>query len=293
MITEYCCFGDLLNFLRRKRESFTCFKLEEDCYYRNVVPQRHTTGSGSFLCVKTGFLCVEEKRDLVLVFTIQNVRRRGIFGQQCAYVWLCSAETRLLLSSSQWQLERLHGHEAFCCWKSALQLFLWEEALTTQRQASQPLTKFLSLKIHRKAAQVLLMPFQKNDHPCLVCPFRWLLYRRRFREWDVWRGRSVSWYRRPSQLLIPSGQRHGVLSFQKCENQITTIMHKTLIVSTNVKGAAWIMFPQLVNRSKTHTGSSVEKCIRHRGEILRPSSRISVTGCVLRIQMWKLSTKLH
>uniref|UniRef100_A0A8C9ZB83 receptor protein-tyrosine kinase n=1 Tax=Sander lucioperca TaxID=283035 RepID=A0A8C9ZB83_SANLU len=30
VITEYCCFGDLLNFLRRKRESFICYKLEED-----------------------------------------------------------------------------------------------------------------------------------------------------------------------------------------------------------------------------------------------------------------------
>uniref|UniRef100_A0A4W6CI82 Mast/stem cell growth factor receptor n=1 Tax=Lates calcarifer TaxID=8187 RepID=A0A4W6CI82_LATCA len=38
VITEYCCFGDLLNFLRRKRESFICFKMEEDCYYRNITP---------------------------------------------------------------------------------------------------------------------------------------------------------------------------------------------------------------------------------------------------------------
>ncbi|KAM4628760.1 mast/stem cell growth factor receptor kita isoform 2-T2 [Polymixia lowei] len=46
VITEYCCFGDLLNFLRRKRESFICSKLEENCYYRNVVQQRdaHTAG---------------------------------------------------------------------------------------------------------------------------------------------------------------------------------------------------------------------------------------------------------
>lgn len=50
VITEYCCFGDLLNFLRRKRESFICYKLEEDCYYRNVMPQRDAAGSGSFLC---------------------------------------------------------------------------------------------------------------------------------------------------------------------------------------------------------------------------------------------------
>ncbi|KAM9357806.1 mast/stem cell growth factor receptor kita [Symphorus nematophorus] len=53
VITEYCCFGDLLNFLRRKRESFICYKLEEDCYYRNVMPQRDTAGSGSFLCIKS------------------------------------------------------------------------------------------------------------------------------------------------------------------------------------------------------------------------------------------------
>lgn len=63
VITEYCCFGDLLNFLRRKRESFICFKLEEDCYYRNVMPQRDTAGSGSFLFMKSGLLCVEEKRE--------------------------------------------------------------------------------------------------------------------------------------------------------------------------------------------------------------------------------------
>ncbi|XP_075895407.1 mast/stem cell growth factor receptor kita [Nelusetta ayraudi] len=49
VITEYCCFGDLLNFLRRKRECFVCFKRQEageeeedDCYYRNVIPQRDT-----------------------------------------------------------------------------------------------------------------------------------------------------------------------------------------------------------------------------------------------------------
>ncbi|AWP11215.1 putative mast/stem cell growth factor receptor Kit [Scophthalmus maximus] len=44
VITEYCCFGDLLNFLRRKRECFICYKMEEDCYYRNIVPQRDGVG---------------------------------------------------------------------------------------------------------------------------------------------------------------------------------------------------------------------------------------------------------
>nr|XP_057928732.1 mast/stem cell growth factor receptor kita isoform X2 [Doryrhamphus excisus] len=44
VITEYCCFGDLLNFLRRKRESFIISKMEEDSYYRNIQSQRETAG---------------------------------------------------------------------------------------------------------------------------------------------------------------------------------------------------------------------------------------------------------
>ncbi|XP_077572577.1 mast/stem cell growth factor receptor kita [Stigmatopora nigra] len=44
VITEYCCFGDLLNFLRRKRESFFFPKMEEDCYYRNVLSQKGIVG---------------------------------------------------------------------------------------------------------------------------------------------------------------------------------------------------------------------------------------------------------
>uniref|UniRef100_A0AAX7UB36 receptor protein-tyrosine kinase n=1 Tax=Astatotilapia calliptera TaxID=8154 RepID=A0AAX7UB36_ASTCA len=45
VITEYCCFGDLLNFLRRKRDLCICFKLEDDYYNRNVMQQRVTDGS--------------------------------------------------------------------------------------------------------------------------------------------------------------------------------------------------------------------------------------------------------
>nr|XP_061834084.1 mast/stem cell growth factor receptor kita isoform X2 [Nerophis lumbriciformis] len=45
VITEYCCFGDLLNFLRRKRESFILAKMEEDCYYRNILSQKETAGN--------------------------------------------------------------------------------------------------------------------------------------------------------------------------------------------------------------------------------------------------------
>uniref|UniRef100_A0A8C5D690 receptor protein-tyrosine kinase n=1 Tax=Gouania willdenowi TaxID=441366 RepID=A0A8C5D690_GOUWI len=38
VITEYCCYGDLLNFLRRKRESFLNSQVG-DGYYRNVLKQ--------------------------------------------------------------------------------------------------------------------------------------------------------------------------------------------------------------------------------------------------------------
>ncbi|XP_037530979.1 mast/stem cell growth factor receptor kita [Nematolebias whitei] len=44
VITEYCCFGDLLNFLRRKRDSFICCKLERDYYYRNIMQQKISQG---------------------------------------------------------------------------------------------------------------------------------------------------------------------------------------------------------------------------------------------------------
>ncbi|XP_034544950.1 KIT proto-oncogene, receptor tyrosine kinase b isoform X1 [Notolabrus celidotus] len=50
VITEYCCYGDLLNFLRRKRESFLNSQVG-DGYYRNVSNQaeplsRDMTGTG-------------------------------------------------------------------------------------------------------------------------------------------------------------------------------------------------------------------------------------------------------
>lgn len=106
---------------------------------RLSLSQRHAAtrdGGVSLILVytKSNLLCVEEKKSAI-VFTIQPVRRMRVFGQQRDYVWLWLSETRLLLSSPQWQLERLHDHEAVCCWQPAFQLFLWEEAIATQRQA--------------------------------------------------------------------------------------------------------------------------------------------------------------
>lgn len=47
VITEYCCFGDLLNFLRRKRDSFFLFKDGEDSSYRNVPALAPTSSEGN------------------------------------------------------------------------------------------------------------------------------------------------------------------------------------------------------------------------------------------------------
>ncbi|XP_026214791.1 LOW QUALITY PROTEIN: KIT proto-oncogene, receptor tyrosine kinase b [Anabas testudineus] len=44
VITEYCCYGDLLNFLRRKRESFLNSQVG-DGYYRNVSNQTEPASS--------------------------------------------------------------------------------------------------------------------------------------------------------------------------------------------------------------------------------------------------------
>ncbi|XP_072538757.1 mast/stem cell growth factor receptor kita isoform X2 [Salminus brasiliensis] len=64
VITEYCCFGDLLNFLRRKRESFYCSGLGEDCYYRNVMLQPDE-GRNGYMTMRPsvmGVLSTEKRR---------------------------------------------------------------------------------------------------------------------------------------------------------------------------------------------------------------------------------------
>ena len=52
VITEYCCYGDLLNFLRRKRETYFSSQ-SNDGYYRNVPNQRESSG-----CVCLNYLCL-------------------------------------------------------------------------------------------------------------------------------------------------------------------------------------------------------------------------------------------
>ncbi|CAK6956106.1 mast/stem cell growth factor receptor kita [Scomber scombrus] len=73
VITEYCCFGDLLNFLRRKRESFICYKLEEDCYYRNVMPQRDAAGDSL-----NGYMTMRPSAAGNLPFSSSSEKRRSL-----------------------------------------------------------------------------------------------------------------------------------------------------------------------------------------------------------------------
>uniref|UniRef100_A0A672M2J9 Mast/stem cell growth factor receptor Kit n=1 Tax=Sinocyclocheilus grahami TaxID=75366 RepID=A0A672M2J9_SINGR len=68
VITEYCCFGDLLNFLRRRRESFYFTTLGEDSYYRNVMLQPEPNESRhEYMTMKPsilGLLSSENRRSL-------------------------------------------------------------------------------------------------------------------------------------------------------------------------------------------------------------------------------------
>ncbi|XP_028932619.1 mast/stem cell growth factor receptor Kit isoform X1 [Ornithorhynchus anatinus] len=50
VITEYCCYGDLLNFLRRKRDSFICSKHEAQgdlTLYKNLLRSAEVLGDGA------------------------------------------------------------------------------------------------------------------------------------------------------------------------------------------------------------------------------------------------------
>ncbi|XP_039548665.1 mast/stem cell growth factor receptor kita isoform X2 [Pimephales promelas] len=68
VITEYCCFGDLLNFLRRRRESFYFSTLGEDSYYRNIMLQPEPNESrNGYMTMKPsvlGILSSENRRSL-------------------------------------------------------------------------------------------------------------------------------------------------------------------------------------------------------------------------------------
>ncbi|KAM4709552.1 mast/stem cell growth factor receptor Kit [Discoglossus pictus] len=59
VITEYCCYGDLLNYLRRKRDSFICPKFEdhsETAIYKNLLNSRDRIcdGMSEYMDMKPG-----------------------------------------------------------------------------------------------------------------------------------------------------------------------------------------------------------------------------------------------
>uniref|UniRef100_A0A8C6SDF9 receptor protein-tyrosine kinase n=1 Tax=Neogobius melanostomus TaxID=47308 RepID=A0A8C6SDF9_9GOBI len=56
VITEYCCYGDLLNFLRRKRQSFLNAQIS-DGYYRNIFNQSEPMRSVTFTGILMTLMC--------------------------------------------------------------------------------------------------------------------------------------------------------------------------------------------------------------------------------------------
>ncbi|XP_077135864.1 mast/stem cell growth factor receptor Kit isoform X1 [Ranitomeya variabilis] len=59
VITEYCCYGDLLNYLRRKRDAFICQKFEdhsESALYKNLLNSRENVceGLSEYMDMKPG-----------------------------------------------------------------------------------------------------------------------------------------------------------------------------------------------------------------------------------------------
>ncbi|KAG8591889.1 hypothetical protein GDO81_000346 [Engystomops pustulosus] len=59
VITEYCCYGDLLNYLRRKRDAFICQKFEdhsESALYKNLLNSREHVcdGMSEYMDMKPG-----------------------------------------------------------------------------------------------------------------------------------------------------------------------------------------------------------------------------------------------
>ncbi|XP_075422590.1 mast/stem cell growth factor receptor Kit [Ascaphus truei] len=59
VITEYCCYGDLLNYMRRKRDSFICQKFEdhsETALYKNLLNSRDLVcdGMSEYMDMKPG-----------------------------------------------------------------------------------------------------------------------------------------------------------------------------------------------------------------------------------------------
>nr|XP_033801233.1 mast/stem cell growth factor receptor Kit isoform X4 [Geotrypetes seraphini] len=68
VITEYCCYGDLLNYLRRKRDSFICPKFEDHvelALYKNLLYSKEFVcdGTNEYMDMKPGVPYIPSKAD--------------------------------------------------------------------------------------------------------------------------------------------------------------------------------------------------------------------------------------
>ncbi|XP_060102337.1 mast/stem cell growth factor receptor Kit isoform X2 [Heteronotia binoei] len=79
VITEYCCYGDLLNFLRRKRDSFIFPKHEETAVYKNLLYQkeRMCDGINEYMDMKPGVSQIIQAKT-----TSRHPGRPGSFANQ-------------------------------------------------------------------------------------------------------------------------------------------------------------------------------------------------------------------
>ncbi|XP_076873227.1 mast/stem cell growth factor receptor kita isoform X2 [Brachyhypopomus gauderio] len=93
VITEYCCFGDLLNFLRRKRDSFFCSRAGEDCYYRNVMLQPEL-GEG-----RNGYMTMRPSVMGAVIFDKRSVHKGGGSYSDCEVVTEILQEDGLTLDT--------------------------------------------------------------------------------------------------------------------------------------------------------------------------------------------------
>ncbi|KAK6494235.1 mast/stem cell growth factor receptor kita-like [Huso huso] len=80
VITEYCCYGDLLNFLRRKRDLFFCSSFVEESHYRNILSEAKSDDS------KNGYMTMRPSMSGAspLKSTLENRRsvRKGSYSDK-------------------------------------------------------------------------------------------------------------------------------------------------------------------------------------------------------------------
>ncbi|KAG5849656.1 KIT proto-oncogene, receptor tyrosine kinase b isoform X1 [Anguilla anguilla] len=91
VITEYCCFGDLLNFLRQNREAFLSCELEND-FYKNISAFKELAGDSS----RNGYMTMRPSSP----FTSPQSNQHGCGEGEGSHVEPVSLQMEDLLSFS-------------------------------------------------------------------------------------------------------------------------------------------------------------------------------------------------